>query len=63
MAKYKCEWCGKKVTADKAYRITRYDMAYAAENGKLPVQTICEDCIKSIGQGESDGNREEIVVG
>lgn len=63
MTKYKCEWCGKRVTADKAYRITRYYMAYAAENGKLPVQTICEDCIKSIGQGESDGNREENVVG
>lgn len=57
MTKYKCEWCGKRVTADKAYRITRYDMVYAAENGKLPVQTICEDCIKTIG------HREENVVG
>ena len=54
MAKIKCEWCGKKVTADKAYQITRYDMAWAAQNGKLPVQTICEDCIKSIGHREEN---------
>ena len=47
--KYKCEWCGKKVTADKAYQITRYDQAWRTDVKIFPVQIICEECIKTIG--------------
>lgn len=45
MEKVKCEICGKKVTTDKAYRITRYDLAMVDLTNWLPVQVVCRDCL------------------
>lgn len=58
MAKVKCDICGRKVSEDRAYRITRYDMAYAAVNNELPVQTVCRDCLGELGGVTYDAEEE-----
>ena len=48
MQKVRCDICGKKVTTDRAYRITRYDLIALTENLKPPVQTVCRECLAEL---------------